>query len=55
MTSHDVIMTSSKIWTVTTADVSIFWAAIVVDMYLIQKSNSKPRYIVFSGVGYPPP
>ena len=37
MTLHHVIMTSSKIWTVTTADVSIFWAAIVVAMYTLFK------------------
>ena len=43
MTSRDVIMTLSQIWKVKTADVSTFWARIVIDMYFIQKSNSKHK------------
>ena len=43
MTSRDVIMTSSQIRKEKTADVSTFWATLVVDMYFIQKSNSKHK------------
>ena len=43
MTSRDVIMTSSKIWKEKTADVSTFWATLVVEMYFIQKRNSKHK------------
>ena len=43
MTSRDVIMTSSKIRKEKTADVSTFWATLVVEMYFIQKSKSKHK------------
>ena len=43
MTSRDVIMTSSKIRKEKTADVSTFWAILVVEMYFIQKNKSKHK------------